>query len=97
MNPTRYHEVAGLIRSLALLSGIRIWSCHELWCRSQMWLGSGVAVAVAKAGSCSSNLIPSLGTSKYHGCGPKKQKKKKKSIPSQCLKFRTKLTRTSEK
>ena len=31
---------------LALLSGLRIRGCCELWCRSQTWLGSGVAVAV---------------------------------------------------
>ena len=44
-----------------------------------MWLGSGVAVAVAQAsGSYSSNLIPSLGTSIYGMCGPKKTKKEKK-------------------
>ena len=30
------------VGSLASLSGLRIWCCHELWCRSQMWLGSGV-------------------------------------------------------
>ena len=36
-------------RSLALLSGLRIQCCHELWCRSQMWLGSDVAVAMAMA------------------------------------------------
>ena len=30
------------IQSLASLSGLRIWHCHDLWCRSQMWLGSGV-------------------------------------------------------
>ena len=36
------------IRSLAPLSGSRIRCCHELWCRSQMRLGSGVAVAVAR-------------------------------------------------
>ena len=35
------------VRSLALLSGLRIQHCHELWCRSQMQLRSGVAVAVA--------------------------------------------------
>ena len=29
--------------SLASLSGLRIWRCHELWCRSQMRLRSGVA------------------------------------------------------
>ena len=27
----------------------RIWHCCELWCRSQMRLGSGIAVAVAVA------------------------------------------------
>ena len=42
-----------------------------------MRLGSHVAVAVVLAGSCSSNLTPSLGTSMCHGCGPKKEKKKK--------------------
>ena len=35
------------VRSLALLSGLRVQHCHELWCRLQMQLGSCVAVAVA--------------------------------------------------
>ena len=34
------------VRSLASLSGFRIWRCHELWYRPQMWLGSQIAVAV---------------------------------------------------
>ena len=34
------------VRSLASLSGLRIWRCLELWCRLQTWLGSGVAVAL---------------------------------------------------
>ena len=34
------------VESLASLSGLRIWRCHELWCRWQTWLRSGVAVAV---------------------------------------------------
>ena len=33
-------------RSLALISGLRIQRCRELWCRLQTLLGSGVAVAV---------------------------------------------------
>ena len=37
------------IQSLASLSGLRIRCCRELWLRSQMRLGSGVAVAVAVA------------------------------------------------
>ena len=43
-NLIRSHEVSG--RSLASLSGLRIWCCCELWCRLQTLLGSGVAVAV---------------------------------------------------
>ena len=45
VNPTRNHEVAGSIPGLA--QWLRIWHCRELWCRSQMRLGSGIAVAVA--------------------------------------------------
>ena len=33
------------IQSLALLGGLRIWHCHELWCRSQTQPGSQVATA----------------------------------------------------
>ena len=33
--------------SLVSLSGLRTWCCYELWCRSQTWLGSRIAVAVA--------------------------------------------------
>ena len=33
------------VRSLASLSRLRIWSCHELWCRLQTRLEAGVAVA----------------------------------------------------
>ena len=64
------------VRSLASFSGLRIKHCHELWCRSQMQLGSGVAVAVVWPSSCSSDLTPSLVTSICRGCGPKKKKKK---------------------
>ena len=43
------------VPSLASLSGLRIWCCRELWCRSQMRLGSHMAVAVAVAGGYSSD------------------------------------------
>ena len=45
-----------------------------------MSLRSHIAVAMVLAGSCSSNLIPSLETSICHRCSPKKTKKKKKMI-----------------
>ena len=44
MNPTSIHE--DRVRSLASLSGLRIWRCRELWCRSQMQLRFCIAVAV---------------------------------------------------
>ena len=55
-NPTSIHE--GQVQSLALLSGLRIWHCSELWCRSQTQLGSHIAVAVVWDGSCSSKWTP---------------------------------------
>ena len=44
INPARNHEVVGSIPGLA--QWLRIWRCRELWCRSQVRLGSGVALAV---------------------------------------------------
>ena len=66
--------------SLALLSGLRILCCHKLWHRSQTRLGSGIATALAKARSCSSNSTPSLGTFVCHRCSLKKPNKNKETI-----------------
>ena len=38
------------VQSLTLLSGLKIQHCHELWCRSQTQLRSGVTMAVAQTG-----------------------------------------------
>ena len=43
-NPTRIHADVGLIPGLALW--VKDPALRELWCRSQMWLGSYIAVAV---------------------------------------------------
>ena len=40
-------------------------------------------MAVVQAGSCSSDLTPSLGTSICHRCGPKKKQKERKKTPFQ--------------
>ena len=66
------------VQSLASLNGSRICHCCELWCRSQMLLRSGIAVAPELAGSNSSDWTPSLGTSICRGCGLKKTKDKNK-------------------
>ena len=66
---TQLVSLRSWVRSLALLSALRIWYCHELWYRSQIWLRTHVAVAAA--GSCSSDLTPSLGTSLCRGHHPK--------------------------
>ena len=67
-----------LIRSMTLLSGLRIWRCCELWCRLQTRLGSRVTIAVVQASSFSSNVISSLGTSYAAGVALKRQKQTKK-------------------
>ena len=64
------------VQCLGSLSGSGIWCCRELWCRSQMWLGSCVAVAAVRARSSSSDLTHSLGTSIRPGYSPNKQNNK---------------------
>ena len=59
------------VRSLALLSELRIQHCRELWCSPQTWLGFGIVVAEVWAGGFSSNSPSSLGTSTCLRCGPK--------------------------
>ena len=85
--------LTNLTRTLALLSGLRMRCCPELWCRLQTRLGSRIAVALVQAGGNSSDQTPSLRTSMCHGCGPRKDKKKKNCchhnlipvFPSLCL------------
>ena len=64
------------VRSTASLSGLRIRCCRELQCRSKMWLGAGIAVAVVLASRRSSDSTPGPGSSICFRCNPKKKKKK---------------------
>ena len=75
MNLTSIHEDVGLIPGLDRGSGIQCF--NELWCRLQTQLRCCVAVAVAVAGSCSSDFTPIRGTSM--GAPPPKKKAKKKN------------------
>ena len=72
-NSISIHEDAGSI------PGLPQWIQNSREYRSQTWLGSGIAVAVAVAvvGSCCSDWTPSLGTSICHRCGCKRKKKKR--------------------
>ena len=65
------------VGSLALLSGLRIWRCHKLWCRLPMRLESFIAVAVVQASGYSFDSTPSR-TSICPRCCPKKKKKERK-------------------
>ena len=74
-NLTSVHEDSGLIPE-SVLSGLRLSHCLKR--RLKMWLGSGIAVAVVRASSSSSDLTPSQGNFICCTCGRKKEKKKKK-------------------
>ena len=62
-NLTSIHEDA---------SGLKIRHCRKLQPKSGMQFISGIAVAVVQAGSCTSDLTPSLGIAICCEYGPKK-------------------------
>ena len=63
------------VRPLASLTELRIWRCHKLWCRSQTQIGSGIAVAMAKAAVA---LIRPLVWKPPYAAGMALKRKKKK-------------------
>ena len=89
-NPTRIHEAVAApqlqtqlgsmrmqVRSLTSISRLRIRHCCELWCRSQTWLGSSVAVAVVRL-AAGARIRPLAWVQYAVGCSLKKQKKTNK-------------------
>ena len=73
------------VQSLASLGGLGSHRCHELWCKSQTWLRSHVAVAVAQTNGYSSNSNPSQGTSMCREYGPYNKQAKKPSVMADLL------------
>ena len=73
-NPTGIHADMGSIPGL--LSGLRIWHCHELRCRLQTWLSDPMLLWLWCRQAAAALILstPSLGTSTCCGCSPKKQK-----------------------
>ena len=65
------------VQFLALLSGLRILCCHELWCRSQTRLGSPLLWLWCRLAA---DLTPSLGTLIPHGAAPKRKKKESDTL-----------------
>ena len=66
------------VQSLALLGGLRIWRSSELWCKSQTWLRSNVAVALTYVGSYSS--IRPLAWEPPYAAGVALKDKKKENV-----------------
>ena len=62
------------VRSMALLCGLRILSCHKLQCRSKRQFRSHIAVAVVQASSCSFDLNLAWELSYATGATLRKQK-----------------------
>ena len=71
-------------RGCSFAPWFRMRPCRELWCRSQTWLRSPVAVAVVEPGSSGSDGPPGLATSTCSGFGPLKRQKTHQNIVSFC-------------
>ena len=77
-NLTRNHEVVGLIPGL---SGLRVWHCHELWCRSQTWLRADLVLLWLWHRPAAVDLIQLLAWEPPYGVGAALKKKIKQKNP----------------
>ena len=68
------------VQSLTLLSGLRIWHYHALWCRSQIWLGSWLLWLWCRPAAIDSTW-PLAWEPPYAAGVALKSKKKKKKKP----------------
>ena len=76
---------------MASFSGLRIWHCHELWCRLQTQLRSHVALAVAPTGLLAWELPYAM------GAVIKANKQKNHSLDCHIALIETKLNSTVAK
>ena len=74
------------ISSLASLNGLKIWCCHELWCRSKTWLGFCVATWLW-CRLAATALIGPLAWELPYAAGEAQERKKQKKTPKLDLEF----------
>ena len=75
-NPASIHE--DTVSTPGLTPWVKDWALPRAVCRSQMFLGSGIAVAAVQTCRCSSHVTPHLGTSIRSRCSCKKENNEKK-------------------
>ena len=73
------------VRSLASLSGLRVWRCHELWCRSQMRLGSAWLWLWCRLAAAAPIQALAWEPPYAAGAALKRQKKRKKKRWGNCV------------
>ena len=83
------------VRSLALLSGLRIQRCREMWCRSQMRLRSGMFWLWHRPAAVAP-IRPLAWESPFAGRAAQKRKKTKKKKKGKKDKIAPKVTMATQ-